>query len=53
MTPVNPLPEGVAVRRQIVDAAEARFRIYGYRRTTMAEIAKDVDAISRTSVNNV
>ena len=43
MTPVNPIPEGEEVRRRIVDAAEARFRVYGYRKTTMAEIAEDVD----------
>jgi len=29
------------VREQIVDAAEARFQTYGYRKTTMAEIAAD------------
>ena len=43
MTPVNSIPEGEEVRRRIVDAAEARFRFYGYRKTTMAEIAEDVD----------
>ena len=43
MTPVNPIPEGEQVRRRILDAAEARFRVFGYRKTTMAEIAEDVD----------
>ena len=43
MTPVNPIPEGEDVRRRILDAAEARFRVFGYRKTTMAEIAEDVD----------
>jgi AcrR family transcriptional regulator len=43
MTSVNPIPEGEEIRRRILDAAEARFRVYGYRKTTMAEIAKDVD----------
>ncbi len=38
-----PLSEGAEVRKQILDAAEARFRVYGYRKTTMAEIAEDVD----------
>lgn len=28
-------------RQQILDAAESRFRTYGYRKTTMAEIADD------------
>ncbi len=41
MTPVNPIPEGEEVRKRILDAAEARFRVYGYRKTTMAEIAED------------
>ncbi|KAF0193121.1 MAG: TetR family transcriptional regulator [Gammaproteobacteria bacterium] len=31
-----------AVRRQIVDAAHERFRHYGYQKTTMAEVARDV-----------
>ncbi len=31
------------VRSQILDAAEARFQGYGYGKTTMAEIAEDVD----------
>jgi AcrR family transcriptional regulator len=30
-------------RQQILDAAEARFRQYGFNKTTMAEIAKDCD----------
>ncbi len=30
-------------RMQILDAAEARFRIYGYGKTTMAEIASDIE----------
>ena len=30
-------------RSRILDAAEARFRTYGYGKTTMAEIAADVD----------
>lgn len=38
---LNPMPESEEVRRQILDAAEARFRVYGYRKTTMAEIAED------------
>lgn len=31
------------VRQQILDAAEERFRHYGYGKTTMVEIAKDVN----------
>ena len=31
------------IRARILDAAEARFRTYGYGKTTMAEIATDVD----------
>lgn len=42
MNPMNPIPDGEGTRLQIVDAAEARFRIYGYRKTTMTEIAEDV-----------
>lgn len=42
MNPPNPIPEGEEVRRQILEAAEARFRVYGYRKTTMGEIAEDV-----------
>lgn len=30
-------------RQRILDAAEARFRMYGFNKTTMAEIAEDVD----------
>jgi AcrR family transcriptional regulator len=40
---MNPIPAGEETRQQILDVAEARFRIYGYRKTTMAEIADDVD----------
>ena len=43
MNPLNPISESEAIRRQILDAAEARFRVYGYRKTTMAEIAEDAD----------
>lgn len=43
MTAINPIPEGVEIRKRILDAAESRFRVYGYRKTTMAEIAEDVD----------
>ena len=38
----NPTPETDATRDQILDAAEIRFRQYGYGKTTMSEIAKDV-----------
>ena len=31
------------IRTQILDAAEARFRTYGFGKTTMAEIASDID----------
>lgn len=31
------------IRAQILDAAEARFRTYGFGKTTMAEIAGDID----------
>ncbi len=31
------------ISNQILDAAEARFRTYGYGKTTMAEIASDID----------
>jgi len=31
------------IRTQILDAAEARFRTYGFGKTTMAEIASDTD----------
>lgn len=31
------------IRTKILDAAEARFRTYGYGKTTMAEIAGDID----------
>ena len=34
--------EADSIREQIIDAAQARFRFYGYRKTTMAEIAADV-----------
>ena len=34
---------GETARLQILDAAEVRFRRYGYTKTTMAEIADDVD----------
>ncbi len=37
----TPLSENEQTRQEILDAAEARFRIYGYRKTTMAEIAED------------
>jgi AcrR family transcriptional regulator len=43
MNPINPVPQSEDIRRQILDAAEARFRVYGYRKTTMAEIAEDAD----------
>lgn len=42
MSPMNPIPDSEGTRLQILDAAEARFRIYGYRKTTMTEIAEDV-----------
>jgi AcrR family transcriptional regulator len=41
MVPVQTLTDAREVRRQILDAAEQRFRTYGYRKTTMAEIAED------------
>jgi AcrR family transcriptional regulator len=41
MVPVQPLTDAREVRRQILEAAEQRFRTYGYRKTTMAEIAED------------
>jgi AcrR family transcriptional regulator len=41
MVPAQPLTEAKDVRRQILEAAEQRFRVYGYRKTTMAEIAED------------
>lgn len=31
------------ISKQILDAAEARFRTYGFGKTTMAEIASDID----------
>ena len=31
------------ISTQILDAAEARFRTYGFGKTTMAEIASDID----------
>lgn len=37
----NPVSESEQVRHQILEAAEGRFRIYGYRKTTMSEIAED------------
>ncbi len=40
--PAFPLPETDATRREILDAARERFQRYGYRKTTMAEIADDV-----------
>ena len=40
--PVAPLPETDATRREILAAARDRFQRYGYRKTTMAEIADDV-----------
>jgi AcrR family transcriptional regulator len=43
MNPFNPISENEAIRRRILDAAEARFRVYGCRKTTMAEIAEDAD----------
>jgi AcrR family transcriptional regulator len=39
-TPIHH-PEAQAQRQRILDAAEARFRVYGYGKTTMAEIAED------------
>jgi AcrR family transcriptional regulator len=41
MVPVQAQSEVKDVRRQILEAAEQRFRAYGYRKTTMAEIAED------------
>jgi AcrR family transcriptional regulator len=41
MVPAQPLTVAQDVRRQILEAAEQRFRVYGYRKTTMAEIAED------------
>ena len=43
MNPFNSISESEAIRRRILDAAEARFRVYGCRKTTMAEIAEDAD----------
>jgi len=43
MNPFNPISESEVIRRRILDAAEARFRVYGCRKTTMAEIAEDAD----------
>lgn len=43
MNTINPASQTEDVRRLILDAAEARFRTYGYRKTTMAEIAEDAD----------
>ena len=40
--PDSPSTVFVDVRCQILDAAEVRFRQYGYGKTTMSEIAKDV-----------
>ena len=31
------------IRQDILEAAEARFKLYGYNKTTMSEIAKDCD----------
>ena len=33
--------ESVAIKQQIIDVADTRFRRYGFGKTTMAEIAKD------------
>ncbi len=41
MNTINPVSPSDDVRHQILGAAEARFRVYGYRKTTMAEIAED------------
>ncbi len=45
MTPQVPKSPGSTeeLRARILDAAEQRFRGYGYTKTTMAEIAEDVD----------
>ena len=41
---MNPMyNEIVELKSQILDAAEERFKVYGYGKTTMAEIAKDVN----------
>lgn len=42
MTPEDHTTESEEVRQQILAAAEERFRHYGYRKTTMAELARDV-----------
>jgi len=42
MSPQTP-PDADELRVRILDAAEQRFRGYGYTKTTMAEIADDVD----------
>lgn len=39
--PVEATPDGI--RAGILDAAEARFQVYGLNKTTMAEIAHDMD----------
>jgi AcrR family transcriptional regulator len=41
MVPVQAQTDVKDVRGQILEAAEQRFRTYGYRKTTMAEIAED------------
>jgi len=43
MNTINQASQSEDVRRQILDAAEAQFRVYGYRKTTMAEIAEDAN----------
>ena len=43
MTPNLPADDTESNRQRILDAAEGRFRTYGFGKTTMAEIAEDVD----------
>lgn len=43
MNLLSPIANTEEIRRQILDAAEARIRTYGYRKTTMAEIAGDAN----------
>ncbi len=43
MSTSNTPPTSEEVRQQILEAAENRFRHYGYGKTTMAELAEDVN----------
>lgn len=42
MNTIAPTDSPDDTRRKILDAAEARYRVYGYNKTTMVEIASDV-----------